>query len=417
MQKSEKISIISFIILIGFTFGVLYHYILGFYLKMGPHFNSFLYPASAALCDFWGPFPYLLKFAPYCEINLWIVYFPLAYILMTPFAFIANSANSLNFVDSYLLYISGFLAYLIFMNIKTFSYPTFNKLQNFQNIFIITAMSYPVLYILDKGNFDMFLFVILGLFAYAFKAEKYFIAAILLAIETAIKPFTFLFFVLFLFKKKFKEFFLAVFLTVLLIIGSFFFFKGGFADQFVNLIKILALYKNTFAYALDNNFGISYCSSLFMVFKLVFCKLTATPIISTVLLTKIYDVICTVLTLLTVFFVYKEKTYWKQLALLIFNFLLLPYNTYDYKLIFLFIPLWLFVTSKEKTRFDVAYSILFALLLIPKHIIIINHIISPSATKWFSLSIIFNPLIMIILSCLIIFEQFYNKKKVTSDDI
>lgn len=398
-------------LLVGFVFGVIYHYILGFYLNMGPHFNSFLYPASAAFCDFWGPFPYLHKFAPYCEINLWIVYFPLAYILLTPFAFISNA------VLSYLLYISGFLAYLIFMNTKTFSYPTFNKLEVFQNIFIITTMSYPVLYILDKGNFDMFLFVILGLFAYAFKAEKYFIAAILLAIETAIKPFTFLFFILFLFKKRFKEFFLAVLLTFLLIIGSFFFFKGGFLNQIINLIKILALYKHTFAYALDNNFGISYCSSLFMVLKLFFCKLTATPIISTILLTKIYDVICTILTLLTVFFVYKEKTYWKQLTLLICNFLLLPYNTYDYKLIFLFIPIWLFVTSKEKTRFDLAYSILFALLLIPKHIIIINQIISPTATKWFSLSIIFNPLIMIILSCLIIFEQFYSKKKVTSDDI
>lgn len=411
MEKTEKISIISNIVLVGFVFGIIYHYVLGFYLNLGTHFNSFLYPASAAFCDFWGPFPYLHKFAPYSEVNLWIVYFPLAYILMTPFALISNE------VVSYLLYISGFLAYFIFMNVKSFSCPNFNKLQNFQNIFIITAMSYPVLYILDKGNFDMFLFVILGLFAYFFKAEKYFIAAILLAIETAIKPFTFLFFILFLFKKRFKEFFLAVLLTFILIISSFFFFNGGFADQFVNLIKILALYKNTFTYALDNNFGISYGSSLFMVLKLFFCKLTATPIISPVLLTKIYDVICTILTVFTVFFVYREKTYWKQLALLIFNFLLLPYNTYDYKLIFLFIPLWLFVTSKEKTRFDLAYSILFALLLIPKHIIIINHIISPTATKWFSLSIIFNPLIMIILSCLIIFEQFYNKKKVTSDDI
>lgn len=408
MEKSQKISIISFIILVGFTFGVIYHYILGFYLGMGPHFNSFLYPASAAFCDFWGPFPYLQKFAPYSEVNLWIVYFPLAYVLLTPFAFIASFTHS---TISYLLYISGFLTYLIFMNTKTFSCPDSNKLQNFQNIFILTTMSYPVLYILDKGNFDMFLFVILGLFAYAFRVEKYLIAAILLAIETAIKPFTFLFFLLFLFKKRFKEFFLAVLLTFLLIIGGFFFFKGGFANQIVNLIKILIQYKDTFAYALDNNFGISYGSSLFMVLKLFFCKLTASPIISTVLLTKIYDVVCTILTVFTVFFVWREKTYWKQLTLLICNFLLLPYNTYDYKLIFIFIPLWLFVTSKEKGKFDFAYSILFALLLIPKHIIILNQIISPTATKWFSLSIIFNPLIMILISCLIVFEQFYNNRK------
>ena len=82
---------------------------------------------------------------------------------------------------------------------------------------------------------------------------------------------------------------------------------------------------------------------------------------------------------------------------------------FDYKLIFLFIPLWLFVNAEEKTKFDLIYTILFALLLIPKRFFLV---LGPGVFKWFSLSLVTNPLIMIIFVGLIIFEQLYNKKEV-----
>lgn len=405
MDKTNKVMILSSIVLVGFVVAVIYHYILGFYLKLNAPYDTFLFPAFCSFCDFNGAFPFIKDFAPYQEVTNWIVYFPLAYFIILPFAFIKNV------IISYLLFISGFLAFLLSMNIKNFTCRDLNKLQNFQNIFILTVISYPVLYILDKGNFDMFLFVILALFTYAFKAEKYFLSAILLAIENAIKPFTILFLFLFLFKKKYKEFFLSAILSGLLIIGGFMIFKGNFFDQVIILIKSLASFNYTYVFANENPFGMGHASSLFMLLKLIFCKITATPIISTIVLSKFYNYLCLIITAITLFFVWKEKMFWKQITLLVCHFLLLPSITYDYKLLFLFIPIWLFINEPSKSKFDLTYTVLFSLLLIPKNIIIKQPALSPTIATWFSLSIIINPIIILLLMVLIIYEQIYMKKQ------
>lgn len=405
MDKTNKVITLSSIILVGFAFGVFYHYFLGNYLNLSAPFDSFLYPATEAFCDFAGAFPFIKDFAPYESVTLWVVYFPLTYLFIFPFVFIKP------LLLSYSIFVTGFLTYLIFMNIKCFYCKNLTKIQNFQNIFILSIISYPILYLLDKGNFDMLLFVFLGLFVFSFKSEKYLLSAFLLALENAMKPFCILFLFLFLFKKKYKEFLLSVILTVLFIFGGFLLFHGGFFNQIIIFIKTMAFFKYIYVYLNNNDYGMGYASSLFMPLKLIFCKLTATPIISPILLSKVYDGFCFVITAITIFFVWREKSFWKQLTLLICNFLLLPYITYDYKLIFLFIPIWLFVNDKNKSNFDLFYTVLFALLFVPKNIVIsMPHSLSASMTPWFSLSIIINPVIMIVLSLLIIYEQFHKKE-------
>lgn len=410
MEKSQKVSILSSIILVGFVFGVIYHYILSAYLGWGDTYNSFVYPPSFAFCDFCAAFPFIKDFNLYQDKVLWVTYFPFAYFFIIPFAFIKN------LVLSYLIYISGFVSYLIYMNIKNFSCTNLTKLENIQNIFIITALSYPFLYNIDKGNLDMFLFVLFGFFVYTFRSEKYMPSAILLAMQNAMKPFTFLFLFLFLFKKKYKEFFISILLTTLFTIGAFLFFKGGFFNQIVDFLKTLTFFKYRYAYYNDDS-GMGFASSLFMLLKLIFCKSTVVPLIPTDIFTKIYDYLSYVVMIVTLFFVWREKVFWKQLTLLICNFILLPYITYDYKLIFLFVPIWLFVNAKEKTKFDLAYIIMFALLFIPKNIVIANHaLMGDTIAKWFSLSIIINPILLILLSVLIIYEQFSSKKELIEKD-
>ena len=401
MNKENKVLTLSSIILVGFAVGVIYHYVLGFYMRGGEPYNSFLYPASMAFCDFTGILPYIKDFAPYNDFVLWGAYFPLTYLLMFPFSLIKITPLI------YLFYISGFLAYLIFMNIRMFTCSNLTKIQNFQNIFIITFLSYPVLYMLDKGNFDMFLFIIFGLCVYAFKSEKYLISSILLAIANAIKPFTILFLLLFLLKKKYKEFFLSLILTTLLVIGGFMVFHDNFFNQIVNFIKILALFKTT--YAMGSYIGIGFCSSIFMPLKAIMLHFSTTPV-DVANFVRIYDYVCYIMTAFTMFFICKEKTLWKQLTLVICNFLLIPYCTYDYKFIFLFIPIWLFINEEEKSKFDLTYIILFGLLFIPKSVIL-TFSTATSNANWLSLSAILNPIIMVVLSLLIIYEQFYAKSK------
>jgi hypothetical protein len=410
MEKSNKITIFSSIILVGFAVGVIYHYILTFYAHAQGVYSSFLYPSDLAFCDFSGSFKYIRDFKPYQSVNLWVIYFPFAYIFILPFAYIKNE------LLSYSIYISGFLTYLITMNIKMFSCKNLTKLQNVQNIFIITLLSYPVLYCLDKGNFDIYLFVLLGFWTFAFQKEKYKLSAVLLALINAMKPFTLYFLLLYLMKKRYKECILSILLTAFLIVGFFLIIPDNLSGEVSVFFQSLKLYKDT--YTLSSTIGMGFVSSLFMPLKALFLHFsTDKKAIDNFII--FYDYLCQFITIIMLFFVWKEKTFWKQLTLLICNFLLLPYCTYDYKFIFLFIPIWLFINSHEKSRFDFYYLLLFALLFIPKNVIIDFPSIHGSVASWLSFSAIVNPIIMIALSGLIIFEQITKgtgKRKEETDD-
>lgn len=402
MEKSEKVALLAGIVLVGFFIGVIFHYVLGFYLHLSYPFNTFLFNPDEAFGDFIKILSIIENFAPYSHPNSWMTYFPLVYIILLPFSFIKNR------LIAYLIFASGVLSFLTFMNIKNLYAENLTKVQNFTNIFILTFMTYPILYALDRGNFDLFLFVLFSGFIYAFKKEKYFLSAVLLGIENAMKPFPFLFLILFLLQKRFKEFFLSLVISAVLIFGGFLILKGGFFDQIEVYIKNLIIFKKTWIYG-DSANGLSEASSLFAALKFLLCSVN--QIISINLLEKIYSYIGFIITVITIYFTCREKTYWKKVALLTLNMLLVSYVIIDYKLIFLLIPIWLFVNAEEKTKFDTAYTILFGLLLVSKKIFVF-WIKSGHLGQLITYGVIINPLIMLVFMGLIIFEQFYDKKEV-----
>jgi len=413
VNKTSKILVLSSIILFGFSAAVIFHYILGFYLGLPNPFNSFLFDPASAFCDFIQIVPFTRHLAPYQVPSVWITYFPLTYVLLFPFSLIKNTYLA------YTIFAAGFLSFLIFMNFKNFRSEALSKSENFRNIFILSFLSYPVLYALDRGNFDMFLFILFALSIYTFKSKKYLLSSIFFALQNAIKPFPIIFLALFLYKKKYKEFFLSLILTALMIIGGFMFLHGNFFDQITVFIRSLADFKAQYIFDNSNNYATCYSTSLFMALRLLLCKLGTNPILTTFELGKIYSFILALMTAITVFFAWREKIFWKQIAIMSLYMMLMPCLVVDYKLIFLLVPIWLFVNSKEPSRFDLAYTILFGLLFIPKHIVIMNPTVVAQRLQsltqnvhwaYFSLSTLLNPLIIIIFMTLIITEQFLSGK-------
>jgi hypothetical protein len=70
----------------------------------------------------------------------------------------------------------------------------------------------------------------------------------------------------------------------------------------------------------------------------------------------------------------------------------LPQVSCDYKLIHFFIPIFLFINTKDKSKKDFAYVLLFALLLIPKNYHLLSKIYD---------GVIIDPIIMLVLAALI----------------
>ena len=77
----------------------------------------------------------------------------------------------------------------------------------------------------------------------------------------------------------------------------------------------------------------------------------------------------------------------------------------DYKLIHIFIPLYLFVNNNKVDNKDLFYVLMFSFLLIPKNYYYLNNIISDSGANDISISILLNPMIMMTFSAIIILER------------
>lgn len=395
MQKSKKVSILSSIVLVGFFVAIVFHYVIGFYLHTGYPANTFLLQPDQHFMDFTGMVSFIKGFAPFDHATLGINYFPLAYIILFPFSLIKN------LTASYMVFLAIFLSFWIFVNTKFFACKDFSKLQNFQNIFILTLMTYPFLFLLDRGNFDMMVLIFISLFIHLFGSKKYLSSGIVLGLTNAIKPFFLIFSILYLIEKKYKEFFLSIITTGLVVIGGFMILKGNFFDQIAVFIQDISIFQKTFYYDLQG--GLANCSSLYLALKMWFCS--SLNMISTVELVKIYQVIGLVVSVVTVIFAWREKIFWKRIALLTLYVLVMPFVTFDYRLIFLFIPLWLFVKAREHCKFDLVYAILFGLLLIPKRFLWVG------TPKLVLLSVALNPLLMLAFMVLIIVEQFVKEKK------
>lgn len=398
MKKSEKVLLLSNIVLIGFVFEVFFHYFLGFYLGMGKFFNTFLSNPEVFYSDFSGPLSHLAGRQPYVPPADWQNYFPLSFVLVYPLAFIKNT------FFAYLIMLGTFLSFLTWSNIKYLSCKNLDKIQNTKNILIMTLLTYPFLYLVDRGNLDMLIFIFLAIFVIFFGQGKYKTSAVFLAIASAMKPFPFLFLILFLAKRKYKEFFLACVLTALFIIGGFMFFKGSVWSQFNVLLQSWFYMNNGYAYFNDNSCGMVNGSSLFMLSKLMLCQITKTPIISTYLLLKLYNIFSAFFLVWIMYLVFNEKNYWKQLTLLSLYMIMVPTTMYDYKLIFLFIPVWFFINTEEKSKYDFVYTLFFGLFFLAKYLVIPTFLWGIEG-RGFGISVVLNPLIMLIFIVLIMLEQ------------
>jgi hypothetical protein len=104
--------------------------------------------------------------------------------------------------------------------------------------------------------------------------------------------------------------------------------------------------------------------------------------------------------------VFIEKIFWKKVSILIFAMILLPHISADYRLIYIFMPLFLFINSAERDKYDMFYVIAFGLLLIPKDYYIFSKAISDSGFSDISIAVVLNILIIIAMMAVIIIDGF-----------
>jgi hypothetical protein len=410
MDKEAKIRITVAIILIGFVSSVFFHYLESVYLNLPYPHNTFLFTPSDRFADFFVLYDVMQYRQPYIGDHPSAQY---------PFLnLISYGFGSLPKIESFIIYIVLFIyVFLIFTILYTYSD---DPKKHISEIFIITLLTYPILFTIDRGNLETLVMISLFAFVFSYQKKKYFLSTVFLAFAIAMKLFPIVLVVVYLSDKKYKEIFLTGLFTGLLTVISLLFFKGGFLENLTLLAGGANLvFLNRF---LGGDLMVQRGVSLFTLTKIFLIETNLLQKVNMSEFLGIYIKIAMVAGLfIAAYVVFLEKEFWKKVAVLVVAMLLLPQVSADYKLIHVFIPLFLFFNAPKRSRLDWVYIVLFGLLLIPKDYYWLGNVISDADVADISISVIINCIVLIamlfLITCTGLKNWMFTQKEVSKSEI
>lgn len=208
-------------------------------------------------------------------------------------------------------------------------------------IFIIfcLTLSYPVLYIIERGNILLLSFaLVLGYFAFKDSESKILreLALIFLAMAFAIKITPAIFGLLLLSEKRYKDAIRCAIYGLLLLFLPFLFFEGGIIENFrqmiINMTQYPMIYEDIPGLSLRDSIKI-FVSEYFVF----------TPLLNNIL--RIFTLICCGIIFVDFFI---EKQEWKKIMILTLLLILIPSHTNSYYTIFLIPATLIFLTTADK---------------------------------------------------------------------
>lgn len=402
--NQNKLHLLALIVLIGLSASILYHYIQSQYLNKPYPYTTFLSLPNVRFTDFFV----VVEEARYLNPYLGQKSGQYPFLSLTGFFFSLFPSSYAYYVYFLLISASLILFSLLFLWNKK-DIPTLTS------ILIAVFLSYPFLFAMDRGNFESLLLIYLLGFAYFYQKKRFIVSSIFLALATALKLYPVIFFALFIPEKKLRELFVGAITTALLTILSLACFKGGFIANLTYILSGANVSNNemftSFA-SLQPNALVQRGVSLYALIKILN---TQTGVLSAFWVTnlpRVYTIVMAVLIIpITGYIFYIEKEFWKRTAILVFVALLFPQISGEYKLLHIFVPLFLFLSSDKSSRYDILYIILFALLLIPKDYYYFPYVMSDMKEVDISNSLVVNIAAMLLLSFIIVFETFQNRRR------
>ena len=397
LSRNAKIDLIVGIMLLGFAVSVFIQGWLGVYFPAGHLPHPFM-PTYARFLDFT-----LIRdvsnnpLSDYSQVDY--TYNNFFLYLVGLLTFIPQKLAIIGYFTFFLLC----LLYFTYVNVRSSSAFT-----TLLRVFVIALLAYPVQFAIDHGNFETLTFIVLYLFVNSYQANQQWQTIFWYAFALITKPFPIIFLPMFVKDRKIKALVIALVIFAALTLYGFCQF-AGLAHNLHRHLTSLAAYN--YDYAIETA-GLYCAHSLWGVFRAgVAIVLLAkhghvadqikTFEIHTLKFYYLFAVLA--FSCLTLYLWKIERCFWKQIALLICAMNLLPAVSSDYKLMHFLIPMFLFINSPRQ-RYDGAYAMLFALLLIQKDYF------SPSTSVPVSISIVINPLLMVLLVGLIVYDGMAARK-------
>ena len=232
-----------------------------------------------------------------------------------------------------------------------------------KNCFILSFMTYPVLFSFERANLENMLFIFIALSLYCYQKNNKIGTVMFLGLASALKLYPLLFIVLFIADKRYWEAIGTILWTMFLTFISLFILKPNWNQNVISIWEAIAGLSNN---CINGTSCIQYSISLWASLKFLYLRYFSHT--SNVLIfAKSYQISTALLGGIVVFFILVvEKQFWRKLTLVISAILLFPIVSNEYKMLYILLPLAYWINSPAK-KDDAWYLILYALLLIPKN--------------------------------------------------
>jgi hypothetical protein len=384
LSRAQKINLIALIVLVGFGASVVYHYVLGTYLGLGWPFNTFLFNPAHKFAD-------LLIFSGKLSsvpIGRMMNYPPFTYLVIYPFSVLPKGLA----LSLFLTLFAGSFLYVVAKNLKSAG-----TLATVRNTVAIGLLSYPFLFTVDRANIEWVVFLLVYLFVVCYTQERRFLGSVFLALAISLKMFPAVFLVLLLGGRRYRETASTLGLAGALSLLGFLVFDGGILANWQRLSQSMGSYA---AIYMAGAGGWSFGHSLLGAIKFLLEPKTPMDFNESAQLVAVYSVLALLVFFATSSLLWRWRgRFWKQVLLLVLAMNLLPQVSADYKMLHIFVPLFLFVNQDSSEKNDLLYAILFGLLLIPK-----DYWRLPAYPE-VSLSVLLSPVIMLSMAMVVVIEE------------
>ena len=361
LQRAETISTV---VIIGFFFAVCFHYVLHFYFGRPYPYATFLFDPVPHQSDYRVVVSSAESLDPYRYDGGSVGnYFPFTYVC----ALVFGAFRRLGLYLFMLLSLGGIVAYF-YRQSGIRADAQINSLGKIRLTFTLVVMSYPILFELDRANFESLTFLLIAAGAFLIGERRFRLSIIPLALAIAMKGYPLVFLALYLPGRRYREIGQSIALSVGVCLAVMSLLHGGVLQNVRGFASGLRLFQDSYVVHGAGGMGVRLNSSLFAPLGL----LNSNPVFIRHALTY-YNVFAllsggAIAWLLAT----RRVERWKAEYLLVAAALVLPFLSYDYKLLLLFIPLASFLNSARRDEADAFYCASFGAMLIPKNYVILG---------------------------------------------
>ena len=391
--RARLLLLCCLVVLVGTTASVAFHYVMGVYLGRHYPYSTFLFRPANRFMDFFNMYRAAQTYGHGGHRT--VVYSPFLHAVMKCLTLMPRW-------PAFITMVVVFAATLVFGLWRFIARAVEGRLLRMLCTVILTALSYGVIMVVDRGNLEALVFVFLFWFIYFYYVRRSRWSWVFLAMAVAAKYFPATLLVLLLSDRRYRQAAYAL--------------AGALVLTGVGLVVMKLTSGLTFAevaHSLKGTLGshLSYAGTIrvsryghTLWGALVVLLANAKGVVPHAAHIKlIYAAAAGALFLgLSAYVVFFEKVAWRKVTILVACFLLLPFESADYTLVYLYLPLLLLFVSDRRSVVDLGGALLFGLLLVPVDYYYFHWRVEPDV----SISVLIKPALLMAAVVLIVVGGF-----------